>query len=137
MDITGLREIEPKVVNEVEPELQDNEIEPETDEAEIVHNMQAEEELSEADKELELFFQTERENLNRCTMLQLEPREKLPKVLLSDEIQTRANKILEKYLRSADTIPEITDIVYALGKAVGYVMGVKLKEGNDSSSELT
>ena len=130
MDVAGLREIEPEVVNEVEPELQDNEIESETDKAEVVYNMQAEEELSEADKELERFFQTELENLNRCTMLQLEPREKLPKVLLSDEIQTRANKILEKYLRSADTIREIIDIVYAMGKAVGYVMGVKPKEGN-------
>ena len=65
-------------------------------------------------------------------MLQLEPREKLPKVLLSDEIQTRANKILEKYLRSADTITEIIDIVYAMGKAVGYVMEIKPREGNDN-----
>ena len=73
-------------MNEVEPELEDNEIEPEMDEAEVVHNMQAEEELSEADKELERFFQTELENMNRCTMIQLEPREKLPKVLLSDAL---------------------------------------------------
>ena len=132
MDIAGLREIEPEVVNEVDPELQDNEIEPETDEAEVLHNMQAEEELSEADKELERFFQTELENLNRCTMLQLELREKLPKVLLSDVIQTRANKILEKYLRSADTISEIIDTVYTMGKSVGGVMEVKPKVGNDN-----
>ena len=52
--------------------------------------------------------------------------------MLSDEIQTRANKILEKYLRSADTVPEIIDIVYAKGKAVGYVMGVKPEEGNNN-----
>ena len=75
MDVASLREIEPEVVNEVLQELQDNEIEPETDETEVVHNMQAEEELSEANKELERFFQTELENHNRCTMLQLEPRE--------------------------------------------------------------
>ena len=35
-------------------------------------------------------------------------------------------------MRSADTIPEIIDIVYAMGKAVRYVMGVKPRERNDN-----
>ena len=38
----------------------------------------------------------------------MEPREKLPKVKLSDEIQKRENEILRLYLPSADTVPDIT-----------------------------
>ena len=45
--------------------------------------------------------------------------EKLPKVTMSDEIQERANNILRLYLPRADTILEITNIVYAMGKAIG------------------
>ena len=47
----------------------------------------------------------------------MEPKEKLLKVKISNAIQERAKKILHLYLPSADTIPEITDIVYAMGKA--------------------
>ena len=46
----------------------------------------------------------------------MEPKEKLLKVKISNAIQERAKKI-HLYLPSADTIPEITDIVYAMGKA--------------------
>ena len=49
-------------------------------------------------------------------LLHMVPREKLPKVKMSDEIQERANKILRLYLTNADTIPEITNIVYAMEK---------------------
>ena len=59
----------------------------------------------------------------------MEPREKLPKVTMSDETQERANKILRLYLPSADTIPEI---VYAMGKATGYATGIKPKEENEN-----
>ena len=62
----------------------------------------------------------------------MEPREKLPKVTTSDEIQERANKIIRLYLPNADTIPEITDIVYAMGQAIGYATGIKPKEGNEN-----
>ena len=55
----------------------------------------------------------------------MELREKLPKVKLSDETQERANKILRLYLPSADTIPGITNIVYAMRKAIGYATGIK------------
>ena len=53
---------------------------------------------------------------------------------MDPEIQERSNKVLRMYLPSADTIPEITDIVYAMGKAVGYAMGVRSKEGNESGA---
>ena len=51
---------------------------------------------------------------------------------MSDEIQERANKICNLYLPSADTIPEITDIVYVMGKAIGYATGIEPKEGNEN-----
>ena len=87
------------------------------------------EELSEKDKEFERCFQSELENLNHSTLLHMEPREKLPKVTMSDEIQERINKIFHLYLPIADTIPEITNIVDTMGNAIGYTTGVKPKEG--------
>ena len=63
------------------------------------------------------------------------PRQKLLKVAMSDEIQERANKILHLYLPSADTIPEITDIVHAMGKVIGYATGIKPKEGTVNRPE--
>ena len=90
------------------------------------------EELSENDKERERYFQSELENLNHSTLLHMEPREKLLKVTMSDEIQETANKILRLYLPSVDTIPEITDIVYAMGKTIGYGTGIKPREGNEN-----
>ena len=78
-------------------------------------------------KELEQNFQLELENLNHSTLHHMEPREKLLKVTMSDGIRERANKILRLYLPSPDTIPEITDIVHAMGKAIGYATGIKPK----------
>ena len=49
---------------------------------------------------------------------------------MDPEIQERSNKVLRMYLPSADTVPEITDIVHAMGKAVGYATGVRSKESN-------
>ena len=43
----------------------------------------------------------------------------------------QANKILLLYLLSTDTIPEITDIVYDMGKAIGYATGIKPKGENE------
>ena len=80
---------------------------------EAIGNIQIGVELTKKDKELKQYF--------------MEPREKLPKVTMDPEIQERSNKVLRMYLPSADTIPEINDIVYAMGKAVGYAMGVRSK----------
>ena len=120
--------------NIVEPVVNDDEEEQVTVDVEVVENVliNNDEELSEKDKELERYFQSELENLNHSTLLNMEPREKLPKVTVSDEIQERANKILRLYLPTADTIPEITNIVYAMGKAIGYATGIKPKEGNEN-----
>ena len=93
------------------------------------------EELSEKYQEFERYFQSDLENLNHSTLPHMEPREKFPKVTMSDEIQERANKIVHLYLPSADTMPEITDIVYAMGKAIGYATGIKPKEGNENRTK--
>ena len=67
--------------------------------------------LDAKDQELEKTFITHLENLCHYLMLELVPREKLPKVRLTDELQKSANKILKIYLKSTDTLPEVTDIV--------------------------
>ena len=95
---------------------------------EITEEAQTEEALQEKDKELELTFKAALEKLKPSTMLYIEPREKLPKVKLDDDITKRADKILDLYLLKAKTIPELTDIVYAMGKAVADTIGMKMKE---------
>ena len=45
------------------------------------------EEISKKEKELEQYFQLKLETLNYSTLLHMEPREKLLKIKLSDEIQ--------------------------------------------------
>ena len=67
---------------------------------------------------MERYFNSELEKLNHSTALHIDSREKLPKIKLDAETQERANKILKWYLLNTDTIPEITDMMYAMGKAV-------------------
>ena len=108
-------------VNIVEQVVNNDEEEQVTVDVEVVENVLIDnnEELSEKDEELEQYFQSELKNLNHSTLYHMEPTEKLPKVTMSDEIQERANNILRLYLPRADTILEITNIVYAMGKAIG------------------
>ena len=89
---------------------------------EATGNIQIGVELTEKDKDLEQYFIAELVKLNHSTLLHMEPREKLPKVTMDPEIQERSNKVLCMYVPSDDAIPEITDIAYAMGKAVGYAM---------------
>ena len=102
----------PVVINDEEQQVA---VDVEVVENVLIYN---DEELSENDKELKQHFQSEMENLNHSTLLHIETREKLLKVTMSDEIRERANKILRLYLPSIDTIPEITGIVYTMGKAI-------------------
>ena len=88
--------------------------------------------LDAKNQELEETFITHLENLCHCSMLELVPREKLPKVRLTNELQKSANKVLKIYLKSADTLLEVTDIVYAMRKAIGSHLGVKQRD-NDST----
>ena len=68
--------------------------------------------------------------MNHSTMINLEPRDKLPKVTLTDELKTSANKILSIYHLNTDSIPEITDKVYPMGRAVSFKLGVGRREQN-------
>ena len=73
--------------------------------------------LIEDDKELERFFQIQIEAMDHCSLLHLEPREKLPKMKLANANEGSANRVLDRYLIDVNNIPEITDKVYAMGKA--------------------
>ena len=86
--------------------------------------------LNEIDKDLEQYFLAQLKGMNHSTMINLEPRDKLPKVTLTDELKTSANKILSIYLLNTDSIPEITDKVYAMGRAVSFKLGVGQREQN-------
>ena len=86
--------------------------------------------LNEIDRDLEQYFLAQLKGMNHSTMINLEPRDKLPKVILTNELKTSANKILSIYLLNTDSIPEITDKVYAMGRAVSFKLGVGQREQN-------
>ena len=118
-----------------EPGMRNDEDEQEiADAEELAGDIQIDLQLTEKDKELERFFIAELEQLEHSSLLRMEPRQALPKVKMDSEIQERANKVLRLYLPSADTIPEITDIIYSTGKAVGHATGVKPKERNENGA---
>lgn len=77
-------------------------------------------ELTEDDEEPVRFFQIKIESMNHCCLLQLELHEKLLKVKLTKKIEGSANRILDRYLIDVRIIPEITDEVYAIGKAIKF-----------------
>ena len=59
----------------------------------------------------------------------MEPKEKLPKVTINNQLKKSTNGILDIYLKKVDTIPEICDKVYAMGRATGFKLG-KFAEGH-------
>ena len=63
------------------------------------------------DKELENIFNQILQELEHCTMLEMHPREMLPKLKLTPDIEESANRILDEYLHGDENIPEITDKV--------------------------
>ena len=86
------------------------------------------EELTEDDKELERSFQIQTEAMDHCSLLQLELREKLPKVKLTKEIKSSVNRIFGRYLIGVTTIPETTYKAYVIGKAIAFKLEMKLPE---------
>jgi len=85
------------------------------------------EEFTEKDKELEIIFIKQSENLIHSSTLQMEPREKLPKVKLETQLRESANRILDIYLKGVDSIPDISDKVYSMGRAIRHKLGVLIK----------
>ena len=83
---------------------------------------------NENDKELGQYFLTQLDKIDHCTLLNFEPRDKLPKVTLTDQLKISANKLLSIYLINVDTIPEITDKLYLMGKAIGHKLGASQKQ---------
>ena len=71
--------------------------------------------------------------MDHCFLLQLEPHEKLPKVKLSKAIEGSVNRVLSQYLIEANTITDITDNVYAMGKAIAFKLGMKQAERNGTA----
>ena len=133
-------EIEPEAmvsVGHIEQEMTANEANTEVDNNEVTEeNVYEGEVLDAKDQELEKPFITHLENLCHCSMLELVPREKLPKVRLTNELQKSANKILKMYLKSADTLPEVTDIVYAMEKAIDRTHKRTVEGGNHRECKL-
>ena len=61
-----------------------------------VVDKQVDKRMTEDDKELERFFQIQNGSLDHCSVLQLEPREKFPKVKLTKETEGSANRVLDR-----------------------------------------
>ena len=59
----------------------------------------------------------------------MEPGEKLPKASINNQLKESANRILDIYLIEVDSIPEICDKVYAMGRSIGFKLS-KLVGGN-------
>ena len=87
------------------------------------------EELTKKDQDLKAIIITKLENLTHSSLLQIQPREKLPKARFDNQLKESANQVLEIYLKEVDTIPEICYKVYATGRAIGFKLG-KLVEGD-------
>ena len=78
------------------------------------------------------YFLAQLDEIDQCTLLNLERRDKLPKVTLTDQLKISANKLLSIYLINVDTKPEITDKLYAMGKAIGHKLGAGQKQRSGS-----
>ena len=92
------------------------------------------EELTKEDQDLKAMFITQLENLTHSPLLQIELREKLPKARFDNQLKESANRILDIYLKVVDTIPEICEKVYAMGRAIGFKLG-KLVEGDQGDKK--
>ena len=77
---------------------------------------------------MEMFI-SQLENLTRSLLLQMEPKEKLPKARFDNPLKESAKRRLDIYLIEVNTIPEICDTVYAMGRAIYFQLS-KLVEGD-------
>ena len=60
----------------------------------------------------------------------MHPREKLPKLKLNPDIEESANRILDEYHHGDESIPEITDKVYAMEKTTATKSGIVQIQAN-------
>ena len=101
-----------------------------------------EEIMKDEDKDLETKFINQLQNLQRSSLEVLPPRNRLEKLKMTKSIEESEERILEKYLKEVDEIPEITDVVYAMGEAIAEKIGImkkvrqqKKKPGNGNRRE--
>ena len=76
------------------------------------------EECTEEDQDLKEMFIIQLENLTHSLLLQIDLIEKVPKAKFDNQLRESANRVLDTYLKEVDTIPEICDKVYAIGRAI-------------------
>ena len=93
------------------------------------------EQIREEDKDLEYKFLAEFEKLEHCNFIEIEERDKLPKLKMQNQLIERANRVLGKYLKERSDIPAITDIVYAMGKAKAFTLGISEKERRSNKAK--
>ena len=79
---------------------------------------QEETEVRGADEDLRELFQEQMERVMTTTKDDIEERERLIKVKLSEEIKESVNRIMANHLRDKNSLPEITDAVYAMARAM-------------------
>lgn len=85
-------------------------------------------ELSEEDKVLEVIFLEELEKLHPTTLESIQTRERLLKIQMSKELEQSANKVMGLYVYDDMDIGRLTDVVYAMGRAMATILGVSPKE---------
>ena len=90
-----------------------------------------EETIRDEDKDLEMKFINQLQNLQWSGLEVLPPRNRLEKLKMTKSIENSVERILGKYLKEVDEIPEITNVVYAMGKAIAEKIGITNKENKD------
>ena len=91
------------------------------------------------DRELLELFECELEVVKGMGVLDIQQREALPKMKIKENICQSANRILGLYLRNEETLDGVVDAVYAMGRAICRLSGVKLakqtnKEGKGKAA---
>ena len=82
---------------------------------------------TEGEKALREVFTAELAQLTPTNATNIEERNRLPKLKkLPPEIAKCANKILSEYLKSSNKLEEITDAVYAMGRAIARLLNAKM-----------
>ena len=86
-----------------------------------------EETIRDEDKGLEMKFINQLQNLQWSSLEVLPPRNRLEKLKMTKSIEESAERILRKYSKEVDEIPEM-DVVYAMGIAIAEKIGITEKD---------
>ena len=78
---------------------------------------QEETEVREEDEELRELFQAQTESVMTTEKNHIGGKRKTDESKLSEEIKQNPNRIMANHLRDKNSLPEITDVVYAMARA--------------------